>query len=200
MEDIARRITIPDWLQQMLSLILTLVAAILYALVLGSALVRTVAEENPVFTEGTLRAANVLSGFVGAVVTAGFARGRRLGSTPAGAIHPMGGYTLPAWISLKPTSRAKSKLVGLGVTLGLHIEPILLQQLAAPDPEQPEPEKAVSYAMWIGLVYLVLYFAVGACAFVLSIIKPQVPELVSNAAWIWLGALVSSGYTFFGLN
>ena len=199
-EDIAQKTTFPDWLKQILSLVLTLVAALLYAAILGSAIARTVAEGNPVFTEGTSRAANLLGGFVGAVVTAGFARGRRLGSTPTGVTHPMGGRTLPAWTRLKPASRTKSKLVGLAATLGIRVGPALFQQLALGDVEQPEPERTLSSAMWIAVLYLVLYFAVGACAFALSLIRPEVPELISNAAWIWLGSLVSSGYTFFGMD
>lgn len=199
-EDIARKRIFPEWMQQILSLTLTVVAALLYAGILGSAIVRTFVESDPVFTEGTLRAARLLSGFVGAVVTAGFARGRRLGSTPVGITHPMGGRTLPAWISLEPASRIKSKLVGLAVTLGLPIERALLRQLAAPDAEQPEIERALDSAVWISLLYLVLYFVIGASAFALSIIRTEVPELIANAAWVWLGTLVSSGYAFFGVN
>ncbi len=199
-EDIAQRRSIPDWIRQILSLTLTVAAAFLYAGILGSAVVRTFVESDPVFTEGTLRAARLLSGFVGAVVTAGFARGRRLGSTPVGITHAMGGRTLSAWISLKPASRIKSKLVGLAVTLGLPIERALLQQLAAPDAEQPEVERALDSAVWVSLLYLVLYFVIGASAFTLSIIRTEVPELIANAAWVWLGTLVSSGYAFFGIN
>jgi len=199
-EDIVRKGAFPDWLQRILSLTLTVLAALLYALILGNAIVKTFSEGNPTFTEGTLRAASVLSGFVGAVVTAGFARGRRLGTPPVSVAHPMGGSALAPWASLKPASRTKSKLVGLAITLGLPIEPAILQQLAAPDAEQPEPEKALSTGVWIAVLYLVVYFAVGASAFVLSVIRPQVPEIISNVAWVWLGTLVSSGYTFFGLN
>lgn len=200
MEDIAQRRRIPDWIRQILSLTLTVAAAFLYAGILGSAVVRTFVESDPVFTEGTLRAARLLSGFVGAVVTAGFARGRRLGSTPVDVRHAMGGRTLSAWISLKPASRIKSKLVGLAVTLGLPIERALLRQLAAPDAEQPEVERALDSAVWISLLYLVLYFVIGASAFALSVVRPEVPELIANAAWVWLGTLVSSGYAFFGVN
>ena len=200
MEDIAQTRSIPDWIRQILSLTLTVAAAFLYAGILGSAVVRTFVESDPVFTEGTLRAARLLSGFVGAVVTAGFARGRRLGSTPVGVRHAMGGRTLSAWISLKPASRTKSKLVGLAVTLGLPIERALLRQLAAPDAEQPEVEKALNSAVWVSLLYLVLYFVIGASAFALSIVRTEVPELIANAAWVWLGTLVSSGYAFFGVN
>jgi hypothetical protein len=200
MEDIAQRRSIPDWIRQILSLTLTVAAAFLYAGILGSAVVRTFVESDPVFTEGTLRAARLLSGFVGAVVTAGFARGRRLGSTPVGVRHAMGGRTLSAWISLKPASRIKSKLVGLAVTLGLPIERALLRQLAAPDAEQPEVERALNSAVWVSLLYLVLYFVIGASAFALSIVRTEVPELIANAAWVWLGTLVSSGYAFFGVN
>lgn len=199
-EDIIQRRTIPEWLQQVLSLVLTILAALLYAAILGSAVVRTFVEGDPVFTEGAVRAASVLSGFVGAVVTAGFARGRRLGSTPIGVAHPMGGRTLSAWTSLKPASRTRSKLMGLAMILGLPIERALLQQLALADAEQPEPEKVMISAVWIALLYLVVYFAVGACAFALSIIRPEVPDVIGNAAWVWLGTLISSGYTFFGLN
>lgn len=117
------------------------------------------------------------------------------------ASHIQWGRTLPAWISLKPASRIKSKLVGLAVTLGLPIERALLRQLAAPDAEQPEEvERALDSAVWISLLYLVLYFVIGASAFALSIVRPEVPELIGNAAWVWLGTLVSSGYAFFGVN
>jgi len=198
-EDTVQR-SIPGQIQQALSLILTVLAALLYAAILGSAVVRTFLEGNPIFTEGALRAASVLSGFVGAVVTAGFARGRRLDSTPIGVTHPMGGRTLPAWTSLKPASRARSKLVGLAITLGLRVESALVQELTLPETEQPEPERVVASAVWIALLYLVVYFLVGASALALSILRPEVPEIIGNTAWVWLGTLVSSGYTFFGLN
>ena len=200
MEDITEDKTLPAWLKQIASLILTVLAALLYAAILGSAVVRTFMEGSPTFTANALRAASVLSGFVGAVVTAGFARGRRLTVTPVGIAHPMGGKAVAAWTSTTPASRIKSKLVGLAATLGLRVKPALPQQPAPHDAEQPEPKKAFPAAVWVALLYLLVYFLVGASAFALTILRPEVPELIGNAAWVWLGTLVSSGYTFFGLN
>ena len=199
MDQLLEEKVIPERLRQALSLILTIVAVLLYAAILGSAIVRTIIEDDPTFTPGAVRAAGLLAGLVGSVVTAGFARSWRLGSVPISASHPMAGQTPTAWVSLGPPSLAKSKLSGLARTLGL------LPSSATPMRSVPgEPEEAAAkstpIALWIALLYFAVYFLVGICAFALSILRPTVPELVDQAAWVWLGTVISSGYSFFALD
>ena len=67
-------IEVPTWFRQFVSVVATASAAILYAVVLGVAIHRTLTESDPVFSETMTRAAAALSGLVGSVVTAGFAR------------------------------------------------------------------------------------------------------------------------------
>ncbi len=190
---------IPEWLRQILSLILTVAAVLLYAAILGNAIVRTIFEGDPTFTQGSVRAAGLLAGLVGSVVTAGFARSWRPSSVPMSARHPMAGETPTAWASLRPPPLGRSKLSGLARTLGL------LPSLAAPVRSTPgetdeATAKSIPIALWVALLYFAIYFLVGICAFVLVLLRPRVPELVEGAAWVWLGTVISSGYSFFALD
>ncbi|NLX43583.1 MAG: hypothetical protein GXY79_08925 [Chloroflexi bacterium] len=71
----SNEVIIPAWMRQLVSVVATASAAILYAIVLGIAVYRTFTEGQPQFSETMTRAAAALSGLVGSVVTAGFARG-----------------------------------------------------------------------------------------------------------------------------
>jgi len=192
---------IPEWLQRASGTIVTVLAAILYAVVLGSAIIRTAIEEDPVFSDATLRMAGVLSGLVGSVVAAGFARSRRPSAAPIVAHHPIGGSVArTGWYTLKPPSRFRSKFLGLAAMLGvrMYVGPTILSDV--PAPADPPSTEEPGYALWVGLLYFGVYFLVGVGAFVLAVTRPVVPELVSNAAWVWLGTVVTSAYTYFGMD
>jgi len=204
MDEQPQKKLIPDLLQSALSLILTVVAALLYASILGMALARTIAEGNPVFSAGAVRAASLLSGLVGAVVTAGFARARQATASPATTPHALGGAALTAWTHLKPPSRARTKFLGLAGLLGFPVELLGRYPSAASGEEEEAPvtdaPHMLTVAGWVALLYFAVYFLVGAVALVLTILRPEVPDLVLNAAWVWLGTVVSAGYSFFALD
>lgn len=193
--------TFPLWLQQALSLTLTVVAALLYALVVGNAVVKTFIEEQPTFTDGTTRAAGLLSGLVGAVVTAGFSRSKRPTTAPVSAKHPLGGHATTAWVSLKKPSRPRIKLQSLGETLGVPT--------VAPAPSRTEPtqgpgelpaSQGMPAALWVGILYFAVYFMVGLASFAAILLRSSAPEVVVNSAWVWLGTIMSSGYSYFALG
>jgi hypothetical protein len=192
---------IPEWLQRASGAIVTVLAAILYAVLLGSAIIRTAVEEAPVFSEATLRMASLLSGLVGSVVAAGFARSRRPSAAPIVAHHPIGSSVArTGWYTLKPPSRFRSKFLGLAAMLGVRVRvgPTILSDV--PSPADPPATQEPDYALWVGLLYFAVYFLVGMGAFVLTVTRPIVPELVSNAAWVWLGTVVTSAYAYFGMD
>lgn len=187
---------VPDQIRRVLTLALTIIAALLYALVLGGAVVKTFVEGEPTFTENTVRAAGLLSGLVGSVVTAGFARSRRPALVRMTTDHPLGGRAVTAWSSLRPPSLIRRNLSSLASTLGLAASP----SAASPDDEEPEIAKSITPTVWIALLYFVVYFLVGLGAFMLTIWRPVVPDIISNSSWVWLGTIISSSYSFFGLD
>ncbi len=192
---------LPEWLQRVSGAIVTVLAAILYSVVLGSAIVRTAIEGEPVFSEATLRMASLLSGLVGSVVAAGFARSRRPSAAPIIAHHPIGGgIARTGWYSLKPPSRFRSKFLGVAAMAGIRVRVGATVLSDVPSPADPPAAQAPTYALWVGLLYFAVYFLVGVGAFVLAVTRPAVPELVSNAAWVWLGTVVTSAYTYFGMD
>ncbi len=196
--------TAPAWLRQFVSIIMTASAALLYAIVLGIAIVRTFQEGNPEFSITMSRAAGVLSGLVGAVVAAGFSRsGRGVSVQAAGPRRDL---------IQAPIHWVKRNFFGLAETLGL---PLLPEIVLWTDPDDAEtPEEPSPSAPWyeldeplvnkislgVSVLYFGIYFVAGLGAFGLSVARTSVPELISNAAWVWLGSLVSSGYSFFALN
>ncbi|HHX65551.1 MAG TPA: hypothetical protein GX702_11745, partial [Chloroflexi bacterium] len=196
---------IPAHIQGMFSLLMTLVAAALYVMVLGGAIVRTVLENQPYFSENMVRAAGLLSGLVGAVVTAGFARSGQPGMGPISVRRRNSSR------SFRARSLVRRKLLSLAETLGLPVpttttrtrddlqpepdEPTLPPQ-PIPDEEEADTPRDASAPMWVALLYFAVYFIVGASAFVVSIWRQDVPDIISNAGWVWLGTIISSAYAF----
>ncbi len=205
MNQVADGVTFPAWLQRILSLSLTILAAILYVAVLGGAVVRVAIEVAPVFSSGLERASGLLSGLVGAVVAAGFAHSKRPSSVIVHLQHPLGGRTPTAWSTLAPPSLLKAKMTSLARTLGLlplrapipRNTPDESEPSTPQAPEVPEPAPA---ALWVAALYFGVYFLVGLGALIVTLVKPSVPEFIENAAWVWLGTVISSAYTFFGID
>jgi hypothetical protein len=188
----------------MAAVVMTASAAMLYAIVLGVAIYRSLTEGDPVFSEMMTRTAAVLSGVVGSVVTAGFARsGRGVSVQVAGIRRDLVDAPIH-WI--------KRNFFGLASTLGLPLLPELVlwtepdESLPVDDPAHDAPsyevdEPAVNKAsLIISVLYFGVFFLVGLAAFVTSIALSEVPELLTNSAWVWLGSVVSSGYSFFALD
>ncbi len=198
-------VQVPAWLRQLSAVVMTASAAVLYAIVLGVAIYRTISEGDPVFSDIMTRAAAVLSGMVGAVVTAGFARsGKGVSVQVAGVRSDLVG---------EPIGWLKRNFYGLADTLGLPLLPELVlwtepdpthQPVGDPIGEAPPYEVDEPTVNKTSLILSVLYFGVfffvGLVAFVTSIIRPEVPDLLTNSAWVWLGSIVSSGYSFFALD
>jgi hypothetical protein len=201
MDDNTSNGTLPERLQRAAGAIVTVLAAVLYAVVLGSAIVRTAIEGEPIFSEMMLRMASLLSGLVGSVVAAGFARSRRPSATPIVTTHPIGGgIARTGWYSLRPPSRFQAKFLGVAAMVGVRVQIGATTLSDVPSPADPPPPQAPGHALWVGLLYSAVYFVVGVGAFLLTITRATVPELVSNAAWVWLGTIVTSTYTYFGMD
>jgi len=195
MEESSETAIIPDWLRSALSLLLTLAAAALYAYILGLAELRTYVEGAPVFDENMVHAAGLLSGLVGAVVAAGFAQGRAPSANPASPAHATGGVVRTGWVRIQQPSLAKVKFLGLARVLGFRAGPRLSMRTA-----EPAPSARTTLVMIVGVLYFLVYLLVGAAALALTITRPVVPELIANAGWVWLGTVLSAGYTFFALG
>jgi hypothetical protein len=186
---------LPAWIQRAIMLICTLAALGLYGGVLGTALVRTLQTAQPEFGDNMVRAAGLLSGLVGAVVTAGFARSQSL-VTVQGSADDTG----LAARKRRRSRKLQSKLASLASTLGLA--PAEAEPLRAPEavPDAPAESRRLSAIEWIALSYFVVYFAVGVVAFVVTITRTIVPDLIANSAWVWLGTAITSAYSYLGLN
>ncbi|MFP3897319.1 MAG: hypothetical protein ACLFV5_10865 [Anaerolineales bacterium] len=216
MEEGTKEKLIPEQIRRMLSLVITIITAILYAAVLGNAVVRSALEENPVFPENMLRAAGFLSGLVGAVVSAGFAKSQRPTPVQLSNNHPLGGRTLTAWYSLHPPSLIRRNLLGLASIMGLYNSSRPVPRSRTPEEERPPEEtppeedspedegpperEPLSVVVWIALLYFAVYFVVGISAFFVTICRDSVPEIVVNSGWVWLGTVMSSTYSFFGID
>ena len=195
---------LPVWLRELLALGLTISAAALYAAILGIAILRTVQQGHPEFSASMVRAASVLSGLVGAVVATGFAQSRQEMPVRVAAQSPDDPGQDVVWITGRPVSLLRRNLLGLGHTLGLPVLPMQArfstydeEANLAEEPTQPQSNKVV---MWIALLYFVVYFVVGVSSFGLAMWRPEVPEIISNAGWVWLGTVASAGYSFFALD
>ncbi len=205
MQGITDSIAIPEWLRPALSLTLSASAALLYGAILGVAIARTLVEGQPSFSPGLLRAAEMLSGLVGSVVTAGFAHGKQPAEpVRASWLYPTFRPTRAAALKARVSSLGQSKLVGLGEIIGFYQGP----SAGASDvghPEQgispaPAPARANPAAFVVGVLYFAVYFLVGAGAFVVTLMRPSVPELIANSAWVWMGTILSAAYAFFALG
>ncbi len=195
----ATPISAPERIRQVLGFALTVIALILYVLVLGDALLRTYIQGMPELPIATTRFASLLSGLVGAVVTAGFARATRPGTVPVSAPHPLGGWARTGWSTLHPPSRTRVKLLGLSQMLGLPPADLDPDETSS-DEEEAKRRRKLDVATYLALAYFLAYFLVGLGAFLLAFTRPEVPDLVMNAAWIWVGTIVSSGYAYLGLS
>ena len=190
---------IPERARRIISLSLTVIAAVLYAAVLGSAVVRTALQEAPEFSQNTMRAAGLLSGLVGSVVSAGFARSPRPGTVQLVNRHPMGDRTPVPWESLRPPSLLRRNLAGLASVLGLETEWRALRS-APDDADPPVIESRMPAAAWVALLYFAVYFVTGVGAFVVAMWKDPVAEFLANAGWVWVGTVITTAYAFLGLN
>ena len=198
MSDTNRDALVPEAIRQLLTLALTVIAAVLYAMILGRAVVRTVLDASDDFTPTEVRAASLLSGLVGTVVTAGFARSKRRVPVQVSRSHALGDDSASVWHSLKPPSLAKRNLLSLAEALGVSPRATSLSRTA--DGSAIDLPKQAAMAMWIALVYVAIYFLVGISAFIVSLWIEQAPGMVTQAGWVWLGTTVSAAYSFFGLS
>ncbi|MGM0400296.1 MAG: hypothetical protein ACQEQT_03240, partial [Chloroflexota bacterium] len=69
-----------------------------------------------------------------------------------------------------------------------------------PEEEAPPEREPLSIVVWIALLYFAIYFIVGIGAFFVTICRNNVPEIVVNSGWVWLGTVISSTYSFFGID
>jgi hypothetical protein len=61
--------------------------------------------------------------------------------------------------------------------------------------EQPAPVSA-----GMAILYAGIYFLIGVAALVLVLVKADVPETIESSAWTWLGTVMASAYTYFGMD
>lgn len=188
----------PETVRQLTALVFTISAALLYGLVLGSAIIQTIIGPPPEFSPNMMRMASLLSGLVGAVVTAGFARSDPPVSVQLSGSHPLGGAALSAWRTIRPPSLLQRNLLGLARMLGVRLGPRLAQAPARDDLVQEAPR--INLALWIGGLYLLVYMVVGLASIAVTFWVANTPEIVVQSGWVWLGTTVSSAYSFFNLN
>jgi len=179
---------LPAWIQRALMLISTLTALALYAGVLGTAIAHTITQDAPTFNANMVRAASLLSGLIGAVVTAGFASSQQ----PI-TLQTKSGPFFKA-LTGRRSNRLPIKLNSLSSTLGLTPRDATTQR----DPLAGLT--SLGLTEWIALAYFVVYFAVGVAALLVTLTRPSAHDMVSNAGWVWLGTAISSTYSYLGLN
>lgn len=184
-------IDIPDNTKRLISLAFTVLAVLLYGTILGGAIIKTLMDDSAVFTPGALRATQILAGLVGAVVTAGFARPQNSNVTTSAREKDSG--LLPHWF-------IESKFLGLADTLGLNLRSITASSSVMPLEEVSVRAAKINTATWVAILYFIIYFITGAGAFVITVMRPEVPEIISSTAWVWLGTLITSSYSFFALG
>ena len=179
---------LPAWIQRALMLIATLTALALYAGILGMAIVRTVTQDAPEFNANMVRAASLLSGLVGAVVTAGFARSQEPITLQAKSGSPL------LALFKRRSNRLPNKLDGLASTLGLA--PL------GPRIERDPDSGLLSLGAveWVALTYVIVYFAIGVAALIVTLTQAKTHDIITNAGWVWLGTAISSTYSYLGLN
>ncbi len=52
----------------------------------------------------------------------------------------------------------------------------------------------------VGWAYLIVWLVIGLVAFLVAVMQAQVPELVFNTGWTWLGTAVAAAYSYFGIE
>ncbi|HEY64184.1 MAG TPA: hypothetical protein G4O02_06390 [Caldilineae bacterium] len=63
------------------------------------------------------------------------------------------------------------------------------------------PQRAsVTVQEVVGWAYLIVWLIIGLAAFLVAVTRTQVPELVFNTGWTWLGTAVVAAYSFFGIE
>lgn len=201
-EELNQNELVPVWLREVITLGLTISAVLLYGGVLFAAIFRTLTTDPPYITYGMQRAASLLSGLVGTVVTAGFARGSREATVQSRSLRQMDDPAPSRWQRFNARSLVKGKLKGLARTVGLPMVTVDPTAFAADDVpvDQPSEPPANRLAMWMAIAYFVIYFFVGLAAFCLTIMRDGMPEMIANAGWVWVGTLVSAGYAFFSMD
>lgn len=202
MHNTSGNVTLPVQIRQLTTFVITVSAALLYGGVLGAAIVRTLAEPSPLFTEGMARTASLLGGLVGSVVAAGFAQGNRPLPGMVRATRP---WARLMSVPLTVVSYGPAKLVALARLLGLPVGPSAPSRAepggSAPQPGVPEgADLLTSAGVWVALLYFAVYFLVGISAFVLFLAKSHVPPLIADSAWVWVGTVSSSAYAYFGVG
>ncbi len=201
-DEFSRNGLVPTWVREIVTVGLAICVIVLYGVLLGTALYRTLHSDTPFITNGMERSAAILSGLVGTIVSVGFASGRRVATVQARGLRPVGADKPSLWERLGAGALVQGKMLGLARTVGLPVVSASVAGLAADQGGGAGASEANTnrLSMWLAIVYFVVYFLIGLGAFLLTVMRESVPDMVSNAAWVWLGTLVSAGYAFFGVN
>ena len=191
-------LAVPEKVKRIVSLAFTVGAAILYGILLGLAIVQTFTGQSAQFSGNMARAIGLLSGLVGSVVTAGFARSEPVGVARGDG--PLGDRAPNGRVPKRP-SLLRRNLASLANTLGLTpFEEPGRAPVPGPGGEVDDYPQTSSAPVWVALLYFAVYFVVGVAAFLTALLRPASPEIVTNAGWVWLGTAISSAYSFLGLN
>jgi hypothetical protein len=204
MQEIADSRLFPEPLRRVLVFVLTITAVVLYAVVLGIAIVATIRSDGATalsLNQGMVNTAKALSALVGAVVAAGFGRSDAPSTVQLDADHAMGGRVATSWHSLKPPSLFERNMRSLGELIGIRMVRDRSSN-TRDDSEVPvtSPQTGLSLSAWVGLTYFVVYVLVGAAALIVSLYRPVVPDLISTTGSVFVGTMVASAYTFFSIN
>ncbi|MEN6479611.1 MAG: hypothetical protein ABFD20_08240 [Anaerolineales bacterium] len=204
-EDLNENELVPGWVRQLVMVSLAVMVILLYGGILGVAMHRTVHSAMPQITDGMEKAVAILSGLVGTVVTAGFASSKRATTVQTRGLRPVGAEPPSFWERHNLRQLTASKMMGLARTVGLPAVTTTVRMHAADEDlvdadAMARGRRSNRLAMWLAIVYFLVYFLVGLGAFGLTVLRESVPAIVSNAAWVWLGTLVSAGYAFFGID
>ena len=203
MEEIVEGELLPQRLRRILSLMLTVMAILVYAVVMGIAVYRTLTEPDPEFTQAWTRLVAGLSGLVGAVVTAGFSRGSQSTTSVVALQNPSKHKSLDVgWRALRSPSRARCKMLGLASFLGVRVAlPVaVVGALDEDEVAEPDDDTSSTSAVWLAVLYFCVYFITGAASLVTVLLTDNAPAFLSDAAWVWLGTVASSAYSYFSID
>jgi hypothetical protein len=197
---------LPAQLQRIVAFALTVSVAILYAVIMTVVMVNAVNSPGWEPNANVVRAVGLLGGVLGAVVTAGFARSQPASGVFLGADHPLGGAAPSGWAAIRP-SRARRNLLGLAELMGLPTRRPASPSRTGELPEEAEPPEEIiaeparaGLAMWVAILYLAVYLVVGLASLIVSLLISEAPDVVTQAAWVWIGTALSSAYAFFGID